>query len=254
MKPSGNEPFLGGQRAIRLTGFEPALSGAAGSPYGRFRVAGLEAPPVNGRKRPLVVFAEFDDNTAELVQLLAESNGYEVRRTNKGADALHLVRAIEPNMLVVTFRLPGMNGMELIHSVRTHPDKLVQNLPILVMDVRHGTRIVRDVFSFGADDFLELPCELPAMLRAWRRVTGFLRRPFPLTAAANENESIREVALDSLLESRPEGLVNGLGELLWQPDPEVRAAVRASLRRLGTPEAKAVLERHIPPRWVDENR
>lgn len=243
-RPNGQEPSLGGKRAPRLTGQEPSLSQNWIDSYGRFQVPGLEAPPISGRRRPLVVHAEFEDSTAELVALLAESNGYDVRRAADGHAAVNLVRALEPNLLVVSLRLPGFDGFQLIRRVRDDRDPLVRATPILVMDERHGEHIFRQAFQSGADDYLELPYEVPALLRAWRRVAGYLHRPTPLTALTNPDGLIREVALSWLLEKRPAGLVSGLGELLWQPDPTVRATVRGALRRLGTLEARAVLARH----------
>jgi DNA-binding response OmpR family regulator len=222
---------------------EPALSGVYGDPYGRYRLQGLEAPPVAGRRRPLVILAEFDDGTADLVCLLAESNGYDVRRARDGKQALGMVRALEPDLLVASFRLPGLDGLGLIKAVRSIPDKLVQRIPILVMDVHDNHRDLMAAFAHGADDYLPLPCELQDMLRAWRRVTGHLRRPAPLTALLNGDLAVQQSAIEFLLDSRPEGLELALGELLWQPTPEVRQAVRRTLKRLGTPEAEAVLSR-----------
>ena len=240
---TGHDPFLGGSRAARLSGREPSLSRNWIESNGQFLVPGLEAPPVSGRRRPLVVHAEFDDSTAELVALLAGSNGYDVRRAPDGPAAVNLIRALEPNLAVVSLRLPGFDGFQVIRQVRGDADPLISSSPILVMDERQGERFVLEAFRSGADDYLELPYEVPALLRGWRRVSGFLHRPAPLTALTNPDGLTREVALSYLLERRPVGLEDGLGGLLWQPDPTVRSTVRDALRRLGTIEAQAVLAR-----------
>ena len=240
---SGQEPELGGRHSLRQTGMEPALSREFGPLYGRFRLEGLEAPPVEGRRRPLVVLADYDDSTAELAHLLADSNGYEVRRTDNGREAWGLVRALEPNMLVVNIRLPGINGLDLIQRVRSAVEETVSRTPILIMDARYGRQALLAAFKSGADDYLEMPYEVPVMLRCWHRVVKGPLRPPPLTALLNEDAMIRQVALSYLLEARPSGLEVGLGELLWQPDPVIRSAAQWALRWLGTEEALAVLER-----------
>ncbi len=222
---------------------EPGLSREFGPLYGRFRLEGYEAPSVMGRRKPLVVLAELDDSVAELADLLGASNGYDVRRTDDGERAVDLIRALDPNLLVLSLRLPGMDGLEVIRRVRRHPDPLVQRIPILVMDVQHGEQAVMSAFRSGADDYLSMPYDLPVMLRSWRRVAAACLRPAPLTALLNEDAMVRQVALTFLLRRRPDGLVGGLGELLWQPDPTVRAAVRWALKRLGTPDAQAMLDR-----------
>jgi CheY-like chemotaxis protein len=243
---NGREPRIGGHHPARITGQEPSLGHGSYPLYGPIRMVGLEAPPVIGRRRPLVILAEYDDDTAELALLLADSNGYDVRRVDDGREAWHLVRALEPNLLVTNLRLPGMSGQTLMRRIREYRDPLLANVPILVMDVHHGHQDVLAAFLAGADDYLEKPYDdVRAMLRCWRRATGSFRRPAPLTAMLNEDVMIRQVALACLLEMRPAGLVGGLADLLWHADPDVCAAVRWGLQRLNTPEALDVLSTHI---------
>ncbi len=248
-RPTGSEPVLGGEHAARLSGLEPALSRAFGPPYGRFRVAGCEAPTVPGRRLPLVVLADMDDSTGELVALLAASNGYDVRRSGDGNHALGMVRALEPNLLVVGLRPPALDGLDLVRRLRCDRDRLVQGIPVIVMDVHYGVQSILSAFQSGADDYLEMPYEVPVLLRAWRRAVARLRRPAPLTALLNEDDLVRRAALAHLLASRPDRLEEALGELLWQPIPEVRAAVRWALQRIGTGQALAILEREAQSSW-----
>ncbi len=249
---TGREPRIGGQHPDHYTGREPSLSHEFRPLYGPARITGLEAPPVSGRRRPLVVLAEYDDAAAELVLLIAESNGYEVRIADSGWDAWQLVQALEPNLLVTNLRLPGMSGIALIRRLREHCDRLIANVPILVMDAYYYPEDILEVFRAGADDYLEEPYDIRAMLVCWRRVTGSLRRPAPLTAVLNEKMMIRQVALACLLEMRPPGLASSFGELLWHPDPDVVAAVRWGLWQMGTPEAQSILAEHTaasPSGW-----
>jgi len=240
-KVNGTEPFLGGSRAIKITGLEPSMSHQFDSRYGPFHIRGLEAPPVEGRRKPLVVLAEFDDSTAELVCLLAESNGYDVRRTDDGSQAELMVKALEPDLIVTGLKLITTEGLALIGRIRALHDRLLARRPILVMDVRHGAPIVLKAFEQGADDYVELPCELPTMLKAWRRTAGTIRRPSPLSALLNDNDAVRNAALSFLINTQPEGLEDGLGELLWQPNPAVRSTIRWALQRIDSAEANALL-------------
>lgn len=237
----GLEPRLGGRAALRITGMEPALSREFGPLYGRFRVRGLEAPDVVGRRRPLVILAEHDPDTANLIWLLADSNGYDVKVTHDGLEASRLVESCQPNLLVLNIRLSLLDGYEVIRSIRQSPDERIRAMPILLMDVHHRPRDVLAAFWAGVDDYLEMPYDIPVMLRCWRRVTAMCRRPSPLTALDNEDVMIQQVALAYLLERRPEGLITGLADFLWQPDPTMYTAVRWALRQLGTHEALSAL-------------
>jgi CheY-like chemotaxis protein len=221
---------------------EPALSREFKPRYGLFRTKGLEAPEVPGRRRPLAVLAERDPDTAQLVDLIADSNGYQVKLTNDGLEAWQLLRALMPDMLVTNLHLVGMGGLELIRRVRTDEKSGLQALPVLVMDVHHRHQDVMAAFESGADDYLEMPYDVGVMLRSWRRLLSTCHRPAPLTALQNEDGMIRQVALSDLLERCPDGLVDGLSGYLWHPDSTLRTAARWALRRVGTDEALAALQ------------
>jgi CheY-like chemotaxis protein len=236
---NGHEPGLGGCHV--LTGMEPALARSSGGP---FRVKGLEAPGVPVRRCPLVLLAECDPDVAELSTLLAVSNGYQVRLTDAGAQAWQLAQALKPDLLVTNRRLKGIDGLDLLRHLRAEPQPELGELPVLVMDVCHGPQEVRTAFQCGADDYLAIPYDLTDMLRCWRRLLVACHRPAPLTALQNDDETIRQVALFDLLDRRPDGLVDGLGEYLWHPDFALKAVTERALRRIGTDEALAVLERH----------
>lgn len=238
---TGREPLLGGQHSVHLTGMEPALGRDFAPLYGEFRVRGLEAPGVIGRRRPMVVSADYDPDTSHLIELIAGSNGYEVRTTDSGLECFRMVEALLPDVLVLNIRLPGIGGLELIRQLRQSTQERVRRLPILVMDVLSNPRDVMNAFEAGADDYLEMPYDVQVMLRSWRRVTGHARRPEPLTALLNEDAKIRQVALSYLLNERPEGLVQGLIDLLWIVSPDVNLQIRWALRQLGTPDALAAL-------------
>lgn len=240
MPATGHEPSLGG--AGLITGMEPAVSQGSAPRYGSLRIRGLEAPPVIGRHRPLVVLALLDESISELVQFIMEANGYDIRCADDGEHAVGLVRALEPNLLVSSLRLARCSGTEVIRRVRADTNLLVQRVPTLVIDVQIGPRPVAGAFAAGADDYVAMPVELPVMLRAWQRALGSLVRPAPLTAVLNEDTAIRDVALRFAEQQKQRGLARGLGELLWQPDAQVRRAVWRVLARLGTDEARAVLE------------
>jgi CheY-like chemotaxis protein len=142
--------------------------------------------------------------------------------------------------------LPTLDGAEVMRRVRSDANPVVARVPILVMDVRHWHQSVLMAFRSGADDYLTMPYEVQDLLRCWQRVAGGVRRPSPLTALLNADVTIRQTAIAYLLEMRPEGIIDGLRELLQHPDPVVRGEAHWALSRLGTPEALAALRQGHP--------
>jgi len=234
------EPSLGSEHALEITGLEPGLSIKFRPLYGRFRIHGLEAPPIVGRRRPLVVLGEYDRDAAQLIHLIADSNGYEVLATHDGAEVLHLAETSDPNLIVLNIRLAGSTGYDVIRTIRSNNSSLREK-PILVMDVHRHKQDILAAFDAGADDYLVMPYDVPIMLNSWRRATGSVYRPAPLTAVQNDDAMVQQLALSYILDAKPEGVVSGLINILKSADPALQLPVRWALRRLGTLDALTAL-------------
>jgi signal transduction histidine kinase len=76
------------------------------------------APP--GNARILVV----DDlaASAETLMTLLEMEGFEVRVAHEGQVALSIAREFRPNVVLLDIGLPGMNGFEVAHGLRSQPE------------------------------------------------------------------------------------------------------------------------------------
>ena len=66
-----------------------------------------------------IVIAEGNPDGRDALERLLASWGHEVHTAGSGAEALHLVRLRDPEVLVLEMLLPDMNGWELVHRLRT---------------------------------------------------------------------------------------------------------------------------------------
>jgi CheY-like chemotaxis protein len=95
------------------------------------RVASEPAPPASepvekpaparpGVSRILVV----DDlaASAETLMTLLEMEGFQVRVAHEGQEALAIAREFRPNVVLLDIGLPGMNGFEVAHGLRSQPE------------------------------------------------------------------------------------------------------------------------------------
>ena len=92
------------------------------------------------------------------------AHNYEVLRADTGADALRLMAADPPDVVVLDLGLPDLDGKDVIARVRAWSD-----VPIVVLSAREreGEKIA--ALDLGADDFVNKPFgvgELMARLRA----------------------------------------------------------------------------------------
>ena len=85
-------------------------------------------PRLDGRGTVRVLVADDDPLFAEsLMTLLAENEGIEVvGQAGSGKEALELVEALRPDIVVMDLTMAGMTGLEATRRVReTHPQTLV---------------------------------------------------------------------------------------------------------------------------------
>jgi signal transduction histidine kinase len=80
----------------------------------------------SGRERVLVV--EDDDGVRRFMVDCLQSLGYAVTEASHGQEGLDRLRADPPELLIVDFAMPGLNGAEVVSEART----LAPDLPIIL--------------------------------------------------------------------------------------------------------------------------
>ncbi len=60
--------------------------------------------------------------SAETLMTLLEMEGFEVRVAHEGQDALRIAREFQPEVVLLDIGLPGMNGFEVAHGLRSQPE------------------------------------------------------------------------------------------------------------------------------------
>ena len=118
-----------------------------------------------------ILLAEDDPVFALLLQRLLQTE-YEVSLARDGAEAWKaLVAEDAPQLAVLDWLMPQMDGIEVCRRVRLHPE-MASTYMILLTSRDHIQDILAG-FEAGADDYLVKPCdpeELRARVRVGRRV------------------------------------------------------------------------------------
>ncbi|HEX2513884.1 MAG TPA: response regulator transcription factor [Chloroflexota bacterium] len=121
------------------------------------------------------------DDAAELAQVVArelESSGYRVLRASDGRTALELHARARPDLVVLDWMLPGLDGLEVLRRVRQASGPGAAT-PVLMLTARgeEADRVLG--LELGADDYLTKPFsnrELLARVRALLRREELLRQ------------------------------------------------------------------------------
>jgi len=74
--------------------------------------------PVEARRPRILVVDDQEDIVVSLRDLLEESYGAEVAAASSGPDAIVRLRAQPFDLLITDYRMPGMDGVELMEQAR----------------------------------------------------------------------------------------------------------------------------------------
>ena len=98
------------------------------------------------------------EDHADTRQMYAEFLGieFDVLAAADGEDALRIMRAEAPDLIVTDLSLPGMDGFELIARVRS--DASAQSIPIICLSGYGGHEHEQRARAAGCDRILQKPC------------------------------------------------------------------------------------------------
>lgn len=127
--------------------------------------------------KPSILVVEDDIALCELLTWNLGAEGYEVRSTGDGEEALVMVREQAPDAIILDWMVEQVPGIEVCRQLRK--DKATSRVPILMLTARGEEEDRIRGLKTGADDYVTKPFS-PRELMA--RVEALLRRSRPSLA------------------------------------------------------------------------
>jgi adenylate cyclase len=149
------------------------------------------------------------DDTPQNILLLADllsSRGYDVTTAASGAQALELIAAKPPDLVLLDVVMPEMSGYEVCRKIRANPATEV--LPVVLVTALDPAQERIKGLEAGADDFLTKPINQPELLA---RVRSLLRIKSLYDTVQAQARELHE--LNSTLEQRVSDQVTQLERL-----------------------------------------
>lgn len=121
-----------------------------------------------------IVIAEDDDAIAHMVNMALGDAGFLCLRARDGDEALRLVKAHDPDLLVLDVMMPRVDGLEV--AKRLKADVMWSRTPVLMLTALAGVDNEVQGLEAGADSYMSKPFDLrefgarcKALIRAARR-------------------------------------------------------------------------------------
>jgi len=134
-------------------------------------------PQTDASNLDAVLIAEDDPIFRRVLQSWFQKWEYHVTAVGNGADAWKALQAADaPQMAVLDWMMPGMDGIELCHKIRGHNQDTYRY--VLLLTAKDDRQDVITGLNAGADDYLTKPFdadELRARVRAGKRILELQR-------------------------------------------------------------------------------
>ncbi|MDD4005167.1 MAG: response regulator [Elusimicrobiaceae bacterium] len=108
-----------------------------------------------------------DDNemNRKLLRVLLSSRGYSVEEAETGQTGLAQAKSCQPNLILLDYRLPDMNGVEIARELKS--DDRYASIPIIIVTAialsEESARITRES---GCLEYITKPIDVHALLDA----------------------------------------------------------------------------------------
>jgi CheY-like chemotaxis protein len=118
-----------------------------------------------------ILCIEDDPDMIDLIRLILERRGFVVEGAERGKEALQIMQASPPDLVLLDLMMPDMDGWDVFQKMKA--DALTRNIPIIVVtasaqgiDREFGLHIAK------VDDYIVKPFSPQDLLASVDRVLG----------------------------------------------------------------------------------
>ncbi|MDX2469612.1 MAG: sigma-54 dependent transcriptional regulator [SAR324 cluster bacterium] len=155
--------------------------------------------PLNAK----ILIVDDEVSQTELLEGFLSKKGYTVTTTNNPEKALVLIRGQEFDLLISDFRMPQMNGLDLIKGVRA----IDPEVSMVMISAYGSIETAVDVIKSGANDFLTKPIDLKELLLV-------IDRNIDKKKLMMENRQLKEIIQERFKFDNIVGNSRALGEVM----------------------------------------
>jgi len=206
---------------------------------------GKTAPYSGTRRSRRALIAEDDESLRRMLRELLEGEGYAVEAVGDGTEALKLVRASPPVLIVTDAVMPGLDGFTLCRTLRAEAQ--FARLPILLASASfrapHDERLAE---AAGASAFLRMPATVAEWLSAVQ--AAFATAP-PMPVPAPEFAKLHAEVLGAQHAHRKQEIEKQRAQLraltVLELGPPEEADITARALRGVAEAGNVIFERHL---------
>jgi two-component system, OmpR family, response regulator AdeR len=113
----------------------------------------------------LVLVVDDDESLLDMMEHVVKKEGFRTDRAADGNEALRKAEALNPDLIILDFMLPGMGGYEVLRALQASGNG---HIPIIIITGRQMDRKQIDMVRIEPNvrEFMEKPLRPPVMAAA----------------------------------------------------------------------------------------
>ncbi|MEX0802850.1 MAG: response regulator [Candidatus Binatia bacterium] len=118
-----------------------------------------------------ILIVDDEPFNLDLLEQELQERGYEIERANDGAEALEKVETFKPDVILLDYMMPRMNGIEAVKRLRKNEKHGA--IPVILLTAKGSQEDKARGLDAGADDYVVKPfepVELLARVRSMMRI------------------------------------------------------------------------------------
>ena len=122
---------------------------------------------------PRILIVDDEEYIRASLTRVMKTEGFEVHAAHDGHMTLKMIQEELPEVLLVDFKMPGMDGMELLRRAK----ELYPDLPVILITAYADVQGAVDAMRAGAHDYLAKPFDHHEVIRVVRRALAERQEP-----------------------------------------------------------------------------
>ncbi len=119
----------------------------------RARLSGhFNFPPASVEKKTRILVVDDSITTRSLEKSILESHGFEVMLAVDGLEALNMLRADAPDLVISDVSMPRMDGFQLLEQMKA--DKIIAHIPVILVTSLERREEQEKGLALGADAYI----------------------------------------------------------------------------------------------------
>ena len=125
---------------------------------------------MSGDRRPRILVVEDEPALQKVLAMRLNIDGFDVVTASDGQEAMDIIRADRPDLVLTDLMMPVMDGVELTKAIKGDP--VLNAIPVMVLTALKEQRERDHLMALGADAFAAKPYNSTELTEKIRLLTG----------------------------------------------------------------------------------